>query len=202
MKVDECEDRERLRLLREGDETAFVGLYEAWQGRLYRFAWRMSGSAQTAEDVTQEVFLALIDGAAGYDPERGALSSYLYGMARYMTLRRLERDRRYVRGDEAQQAALDLAEGAPDPLGALAQREEIACVRAAVAGLPPRYREVIALCELEGLSYAAAAEILGCSLGTVRSRLHRGRALLTRKLAPAPDEGRRGHCGAMREVSR
>ena len=176
-------DDELLLRMRSGDEQAFVALYRRRQGAIYRFAMHMSGSASVAEDTTQEVFLALIREDCGFDPERGTLSGYLFGIARKLVLRHLERGR----GD----VALDLeADNSPwpelavndDPLAELTHREGIAALRRAVSALPQRYREVVVLCDLEEVDYADAAAILGCPIGTVRSRLHRARALLMEKL--------------------
>src|SRR5207248_7990482 len=75
------------------DEEAFVALYRRRQAAIYRFALHMSGSMPVAEDVTQEVFLALLRGQLGFDPERGTLSGYLFGIARKLVLRHLERSR-------------------------------------------------------------------------------------------------------------
>jgi len=176
-------DDELLLRMRSGDQQAFVALYRRRQSPLYRFALHMSNSATVAEDVTQEVFLALIRDDCGYDPERGTLSGYLFGIARKMVLRRLERSRSDVAlepdGEES-----DLVELVcnPDPLADLTRKEGIAALRRAVQALPRRYREVVALCDLEEVDYAEAAHVLGCPIGTVRSRLHRARALLLDKM--------------------
>src|ERR1017187_7611738 len=86
-------DDELLLRMRSGDEQAFTALYRRRQGAIYRFALHMSGSAATAEDTIQEVFLALIRDDCGYDPERGTLAGYLFGIARKLVLRHLERRR-------------------------------------------------------------------------------------------------------------
>ena len=89
---DETDDELLLRS-QSGDEEAFLALYRRRQAGLFRFALHMSGSMPVAEDVTQEVFLALLRGDCGYDPERGTLSGYLFGIARKLVLRHLERGR-------------------------------------------------------------------------------------------------------------
>ena len=176
-------DDELLLRMRSGDEQAFTALYRRRQGAIYRFALHMSGSAATAEDTIQEVFLALIRDDCGYDPERGTLGGYLFGIARKLLLRHLDRRRTDVELD-AEMDDLVLPDGAAsaDQLAALTRKEGIAALRRAVQTLPPRYREVVALCDLEEVDYAEAAFILGCPVGTVRSRLHRARALLLEKL--------------------
>lgn len=176
-------DDELLFRLRNGDEQAFSVLYRRRQGAIYRFALHMSGSPSAAEDITQEVFLALLRGDCGYDRERGTLSGYLFGIARKLVLRNLERGR----GDVPLEPNPD--ENAPrelavvdDPLAGLTRHEAIEALRRAVQALPRRYREVVVMCDLEELDYAEAAVVLGCPIGTVRSRMHRARALLLEKL--------------------
>jgi RNA polymerase sigma-70 factor (ECF subfamily) len=183
---DTCSDETLLRLAMAGDEEAFTRLYRRLRGVVYRFARQMSGSSSVAEDVTQEVFLILLRRAELYDSQRGSLSTYLMRIARNEILRRLDRDRAYV--------ALTEDDAAPDkdpdenlivrsnPLGNLMRDEEIESVRQAVLALPLHYREVVVLCELEEMSYGEASALLGCAIGTVRSRLHRARALLRRRL--------------------
>lgn len=180
-------DNELLRLMLAGDEDALAQLYRRRQAAVYRFALQMSGSKPLAEDVTQEVFLFLMREAQVFDPERGALSSFLLGVARNYVLRRLRVDHLLAPlGDDGEedgaafQASTDLC-----PLDDLTRAETIETVRKAVLSLPPKYREVVVLCELQDVSYVETAEILGCAIGTVRSRLHRARALLLTKLRPA-----------------
>ena len=160
-----------------------MALYRRRQGAIYRFALHMSGSASAAEDITQEVFLALLRGECGYDRERGTLSGYLFGIARKLVLRNLERGRGDVAlegdGDDAVPRELAVTD---DPLAGLTRHETIEALRRAVHALPRRYREVVVLCDLEELDYADAAVALGCPIGTVRSRMHRARALLLEKL--------------------
>jgi RNA polymerase sigma-70 factor, ECF subfamily len=178
-------DDELLQRSRSGDEQAFISLYRRRQGAIYRFAMHMCGSAATAEDITQEVFLTLIRGDCGFDPVRGTLSAYLFGIARKLVLRSLERDRGDVAIDGAgeEMARPELAVHS-NPLSDLTRRETLESLRRAVLALPRRYREVVILCDLEELDYADAAVALGCPIGTVRSRLHRARALLLEKLTP------------------
>ncbi|HYM13173.1 MAG TPA: sigma-70 family RNA polymerase sigma factor, partial [Bryobacterales bacterium] len=121
-------DDELLRLMAAGDEDAFVALYRRRQGAVYRFALQMSGSAAVAEEVTQEVFMALIREAKRYDPARGSLAAYLYGVARNHVLRCLEKDRPYVSMPDEPQGEKGNATPAAlvskdDPAGALVRRE-------------------------------------------------------------------------------
>ena len=179
-------DAELLRLMLAGDEEAFTALYRRRQAGVYRFALQMSGSESVAEDVTQEVFMVLIRDAHHYDPERGSLAAFLYGVARNLVLRSFQRERPFVAlKEETEGGELPTNErlvAADDPLGDLTRNEMIGRVRDAVLALPAHYREVVVLCELHEMSYAEAASTLGCAVGTVRSRLHRGRAILIEKL--------------------
>jgi RNA polymerase sigma-70 factor (ECF subfamily) len=169
-------DRDLLERARAGDEESFAELYRRRQGPVYRFALQMSGRRSVAEEVTQEVFLALIRDADRFDPERGSFPSYLYGMARNLTLRCLERDRFYVPIEEGAEGA-----ASEDTLGDLTRGETIESVRQAVLALPANFREVVVLCDLHEMSYADAAVAIGCAVGTVRSRLHRARGMLLEK---------------------
>jgi len=187
-------DDELLRRMRSGDEQAFIALYRRLQGPIYRFALQMTGGANFAEDVAQEVFLALIRGNCAYDVSRGALSAYLFGIARKLVLRHLERSRtaaeENIEGELGKRRSL--AAG-PDPMADFLHNETMDGLRRAVISLPRRYREVVVLCDLEELDYTQAAQLLGCPIGTVRSRLHRARGLLLEKLqqkrSPAKEAG-------------
>jgi RNA polymerase sigma-70 factor (ECF subfamily) len=180
-------DVELLRLMLAGDGAAFERLYQRWQSPLYRFALRMSGSETIAEDVTQDVFLTLMRDGGQYS-ERGSFAAYLFTIARHRVWRRLQRERWFVRLEieETSEPEDALTTGwliAPaDPLADLTRDEMVETVRRAVLSLPAHYREVVLLCYLHELSYAEAAEVIGCKLGAVRSRLHRARALLAEKL--------------------
>lgn len=179
-------DLDLLRLMSAGDEVAFTALYRRRQAGVYRFALHMSGSQTVAEDVTQEVFMVLIREAERYDPNRGSVAAYLYGIARNYVLRRFEQDRLLVPFTESSEEDGSFTPPAMiaevDPLGDLARNEMLETLRASILALPPHYREVVVLCELNEMSYAEAAAVVGCAVGTVRSRLHRARALLVEKL--------------------
>jgi RNA polymerase sigma-70 factor, ECF subfamily len=179
-------DSELLRLMLAGDEEALVLLYRRRQGAIYRFALQMSGSKSIAEDVTQEVFLFLMREGHVFDPAKGAVSAFLFGVARNHVLRRLRIEHHLEPlGDDADDDAAFLPSTDTCPLEDLMRAETIESVRKAVLSLPAKYREVVVLCELQDVSYGETAEILGCAIGTVRSRLHRARALLLAKLRPA-----------------
>ena len=139
--------------------------------------------------------MVLMRDASNFDPAKGSLPAYLYGIARNHVLRRLDKERCYVPilegGEDGEAAAPERLVAQDDPLGDLTRNEMIEAVRNAVLALPEHYREVIVLCDLHEMSYADAAQMAGCAVGTVRSRLHRARALLVEKLRAnaQPDSG-------------
>ena len=176
-------DGDLLRLISRGDEAAFLAFYRRYQGPVYRFALQMSGQAEIAEDVTQDVFMVVMGSARKYDPARGSIAAYLYGVARNFVLRRLEQERPYITAlDDPESEFSDIAADDPDVLASLARNERIESLRRAVLALPPAYREVVVLCDLHELDYTEAATALDCAVGTIRSRLHRARALLAEKM--------------------
>ncbi|HKP13728.1 MAG TPA: RNA polymerase sigma factor [Blastocatellia bacterium] len=195
-------DEALLRLMMGGDAEALAELYDRRHPGVYRFALRMSGSHAVAEDVTQDVFMALIRDGNAYDSSRGSVAAYLYGMARNRVLKRLARDRSFVSlSDEATDEAVGgderfLLNG--DPLAELARSETIEAVRQAILALPAHYREVVVLCNMQEMNYEQAAAIIGCPVGTVRSRLHRARAMLINKLRAAGEAGGTGRVSVTR----
>ena len=187
--TEELDDNELLRSMLAGNEDALVALYRRRQAPIYRFAYQMSGSVTLAEDVTQEVFLFLMRDAHVFDPARGSLNSFLLGVARNYVLRRLRGDHLLAtRSAELDPDLIGEQIDESNPLDDLTRAESIESVRRAVLSLPERYREVVVLCDLQEMSYGEAAEVLECAIGTVRSRLHRARALLLNKLRPVRAE--------------
>ncbi len=173
---------------RVGCEESFTILYRRHQGRVFGFALQMSGSEAIAEEVTQDVFVTLA-GSHTFDPAKGSLPAFLLGVARNCVLSSLRQANGYV--------PLTQENDAPGPqavLNDLTRRETIGEVRRAVLSLPPNYREVVILCDLQELDYAEAAKIMNCGLGTLKSRLFRGRALLAEKLRPKSAGVRSARC--------
>jgi RNA polymerase sigma-70 factor, ECF subfamily len=189
----EMSDDRLLRRMLSGDEQAFTELYRRKHPAIYRFALHMSGNPALAEDVTQEVFMALIREPGRFDATRGSLSAFLFGIARNHLRKRWEQERRWIpiagEADEWE----DFAQLSPRGNGNMRKsglafadefesRDTVGLVRRAISTLPASYREVVVLCELEEMSYEEAAASLGCPVGTIRSRLHRARAILLDKL--------------------
>lgn len=179
-------ENDLLARIKEGDEAAFIQLYRDRHLAIHRFALQMSGSQSIAEDVTQEVFLALIREVRQFDPSRGTLSAYLYGMARNMVLDHMKRSRMDVPLEEFEtlegRSASAKVVVMGDPLGDLTRGEAVDSLRKAVLALPEHYREVVVLCDLHEMNYEHAAKTLGCAVGTVRSRLHRAREILLKRM--------------------
>jgi len=168
-----------------GVELAFVDLYRRRHNDVYRFAFAMAKSRSFAQDVTQEVFLNVLENARRFDSRKGSVRAWLFGCARYVTLDRLRLERRWTDDMPAELTTLDSDES-------LFADQRVERLHAAIAGLPVEYREALVLFELQELSYAETAAVLDCPVGTVRSRLHRGRALLAAML----DEGEQAAPGA------
>jgi RNA polymerase sigma-70 factor, ECF subfamily len=204
----ELTDDGLLRRMIAGEEEAFTLLYRRRHPAIYRFALHMSGNAAVAEDVTQEVFMTLIRDTKRFDPARGTVGGFLFGIARNHLRKRWEQDKRLaplIEGAEdfglagsATGASGNGANGngaygngngngnghgfGAHPHDEFSSMETIGRVRQAISTLPENYREVVVLCELEEMSYEEAASALECPVGTVRSRLHRARGILVEKL--------------------
>jgi len=167
-------ENELLKRAAKGDEAAFLQLYQRHQGPVFRFALHMSGQRETAEEIVQEVFLSLLSAPKGFVEQAGNLQGYLIGTARNMLRNRLRQTWRYV--------AVEPATVGAELFDAVSKEQELRELRAAILSLPPNYREIVALCDLEGMDYSQAASHLGCPVGTIRSRLHRARATLAAKM--------------------
>ncbi|MFN7919953.1 MAG: sigma-70 family RNA polymerase sigma factor [Bryobacteraceae bacterium] len=167
------DDAELLAQSRRGNQDAWTELFRRHSGPVFRYLVQMTASPALAEEIAQDTFVFLLDQSSRFRPERGMLRPWLIGVARNKLQRAVERHRRFEQLDGDWAAAHD------------ADRDVLAReVRSAVAELPPEFREVVVLCELEELDYAEAAQVLGCPVGTVRSRLYRARRMLMKALAP------------------
>jgi RNA polymerase sigma-70 factor, ECF subfamily len=178
---DAGDDEALLGQVADGAKQAFVALYRRRSDDVYRFAYAMAKSRSVAQDVTQEVFLNVLENAARFDARKGSVRAWLFGCARHVILDRLRLESRWT--SELPEGA---AEGATDCRNEeqLLAEQRIGWLHAAIAELPVEYREALVLCELQELSYAETAIVLDCPIGTVRSRLHRARALLAAALGP------------------
>ena len=197
MAIPEERDDVLLRRAAKGDEDAFTRLYHRHQASLYRYAVRMTGSAWSAEEVVQEVFMTLIRDPKKFDADRGSVGAFLFGIARNRVMKHRERNPRPLSLEEPEKDGSAPKEPADTLTPAVwAERwERVDQVREAVLALPPEFREAVVLCELEELSYDEAARLSGCPIGTIRSRLHRARALLLARLELLRDAPRRASAG-------
>ncbi len=194
-----ADDANLVARLRHGDATAARELYERHGSALLRFGMTMSNSRQTAEDVVHDTFVELLRHPSRFDPARGPVIAFLLGIARHRLARIVRASMRDVDVNGEAEGTEDdnRTDIVPEPLltsvavedtaDTLDRIQSIERVRAAVFDLPRIHREVIALCDLEELPYATVATILGCPIGTVRSRLSRARALLATRLDAADD---------------
>ncbi len=159
---------------------ALLRLFEDHHEALFRFAYRLTGSAAEAEDIVQECFLGLLKPNSAYDARRTPPRTYLFGAVRNQALKRVARRGRTA---ELQDEATDLS-GVRSP-EAEAQRTELdAAVQGAIAELPPTQREVLLLAHYEQMPLAEIAEALSLEIGAVKSRLQRARSALKEALAP------------------
>jgi RNA polymerase sigma-70 factor (ECF subfamily) len=165
-----------LRAAREGDETAFARLYDEQHLPLFRFAYRLTGSAADAEDIVQECFLTLLAPACTFDSRRTPLRTYLFGVVRNQAWKRLR-----TREDAAADPEPPPDLRSPERAASQAQMEER--VAQAVLRLPATQREVLILAHYEQMPLAEIAAVIGMELGAVKSRLQRARGALKEMLA-------------------
>ncbi len=161
----------------------FEAIFQEHKDTVYRFAWRITGEPSAAEDIAQDVFVSLIHHPDRFDPARGSQRAFLLGIARNLALKRWRSESRLQELDQpdelVQQPALETIEVGE-------------AVAAAVQALPQLQREVLILAEYEELSLEEIANVVGAEVGTVKSRLHRGRDNLRRMLAPLKSRYVRG----------
>jgi len=166
----------------EGDQAAFLELYDRYREPIFRFAYRLLGSVEVAEDVTHDCFLSLIRKPQNYRPERASLKTYLYAAARNLALKHFR--------DQGRETGLDEVSEEPKesprrgPLRRLLDEELATQVREAVFSLPPLQREALILFEYEGLSLNEVAEVAGTDTGAIKARLYRAREGMRRMLRP------------------
>jgi RNA polymerase sigma-70 factor (ECF subfamily) len=177
-------DSELLRQARTGQAAAFNALYRRHEGPLYRYAVLRCGSRDTAADIVQEAFMGLLTGKLQFDPLRGQLQHFLFGVARMLALRQAPaRERPLPAPGDEDEAEPELASDETGPLARLLENEAAEEVRRALSQLAPHYRDVVILYEIHDLSYLEIANVCQVDIGTVRSRLSRARAALAKRLA-------------------
>lgn len=174
----ELSDEELRRAALTGSGEAMAALYERHGGLVYRFTLQMSRNEAVAEEITQEVFLALLTQIDRFDAGRGMLSTWLCGIARRQLWKYLGRSEAATEFDCDEESAAEVPCRNEGPAELLLRREAVDSVRAGIDALPLILREVLILCALEEMSYEQAAKVLVVPVGTVRSRLYRAKAQL------------------------
>ena len=165
-----------------GDQAAFLELYDRYREPIFRFAYRLLGSVEIAEDVTHDCFLSLIRKPENFRPERASLKTYLYAAARNLAMKHFRSQGRETGLDEVTEELKESPRRGP--LRRLLDEELATLVREAIFSLPPLQREALILFEYEGLSLNEAAEIAGTDAGAIKARLYRAREGMRRMLRP------------------
>jgi len=182
MAESDTDELQLFRRIRKGDERAFAVLYERHQGRIFRFVLHMTGNQSIAEEVTQEAFMLLIRKPTTYNPDKGPLSAYLFGIARNLAHRATRNNSFQVSFPDSDEFDQPTSSDS-DIVQLLSTSEDLDSLRKALLALPEPYREAIVLCDLQEMSYEQAAGIMQCSVGTVASRLHRAHTMLKTRLS-------------------
>jgi RNA polymerase sigma-70 factor (ECF subfamily) len=143
---------------------------------VYRLAYRLTGNSHDAEDLTQEVFVRVFRSLPSYTP--GTFEGWLHRITTNLFLDMARRKQRIRFEGLGEETAARLGDGGPSPAQAFDDRHLDSDIQDALKALAPEYRAAVILCDIEGLSYEEIADTLGIKLGTVRSRIHRGRAQL------------------------
>ncbi len=193
-------DEELMQGVAQGSAQAFEALYGRYRGRLYSFLLRYVQDEALAQDLYQEAFLRLLRAAPRWRP-RARLSTWLYRVALNLCIDASRGRREELLPEGAAEAIVDAR---PGPQEALQSGEALVHLKAQVAQLPPEQRAVLLLRLYEGLGEREVAEVVGCPVGTVKSRLHHALRRLRVQLAevsladgthPAGDGGRRDVAG-------
>jgi len=177
----------------KGDQAAFLELYDRHRDPIFRFAYRLLGSVEIAEDITHDCFLSLIRRPEGYRPERAALRTYLFAIARNLALKHFRNTGRETGLEEM----TDEPEVSPrhTPLRRLLDEELAGQVRDAIFNLPDLQREALILYEYEGLSLNEIAAVVDADAGAIKARLYRARERLKRVLRPYLDSNQELNSG-------
>lgn len=154
---------------------------ERYGPQVYRLAYRLTGDHHDAEDLTQDVFVRVFRSLDTYRP--GTFDGWLHRITTNLFLDRARRSQRLRLDHLGDGLAARLRTSAPDPHEVFERTHLDDDIQAALDSLAPQYRAAVVLCDIEGLTYEEVADVLGVKLGTVRSRIHRGRARLRELLA-------------------
>lgn len=181
--------------LRQKDERAFLSLYDLHRSAIFRFLMHMTGSITAAEELTQEVFVVILDGMCDgsirqFDPQKGTLEGYLLGIARNLARAEQRKAQRLISLDSIIETpewerllnAMFQDNRSWDVTELIDARSDLRVLYRAILELPDHYREVVVLCGLQEKNYRDAALILQCVEGTIASRMNRAKSLLAIKL--------------------
>jgi len=188
--TDSTEDTRLVGECLKGDSESFAVLVRKYQDRLHNVVFRVVGNAEDARDLVQDVFVQAYRSLARFHGD-SAFFTWLYRIAMNAAISHKRRARVIASYDSARETTgFDPAEDTSqtDPSAPLEQDDRVRQVRAALDSMPPDYRAVLVLKEIDGQKYEAIAQILNCPIGTVRSRLHRARAELRERLKQALEE--------------
>lgn len=172
------DDRELVSRAKAGSQAAFTDLVNKYYERIYRISFRILHHAEEAEEVTQETFARAVQALERFD-FRASFYTWLVSIARnasFDALRALQRRARFKHSDDNWEHQAD--EATKDPVGASAQSEASQLVHKALGRLNARDRTLLVLRDFEDLQYAEIARVLGCSVGTIESGIHRARKKL------------------------
>jgi RNA polymerase sigma-70 factor (ECF subfamily) len=179
------EGAELVRRCRAGDGAAWEEIVSTYSRRIYNLAYRFTSRADAAEDLTQEVFVRVYRSLEQYDPKQGDLQNWLMRLARNLVIddyRRRGRTPTDV-GDDLTDHEYHLESHLDAPDRGVERQERSSQVHAAIAKLPPDLRECVILRDIEEMTYQEIVEILKIPVGTVKSRINRGRLRLRELLA-------------------
>ena len=172
--TDRTTDERLLEKAARGETAAFQILYERYRDPIFRFAYRLLGSIEAAEDVTHDCFLSLIKEPGRFDSSRASLRTYIYAAARNLAAKRYNSFARETGIERLEEEPADRHE----PMAQVLDNELAEVVQRAIASLPPLQREALVLFEYEELSLAEIAAIVGADANTVKARLFRAREKL------------------------
>ena len=178
--TEQATDERLLEQAADGNTAAFQILYERYRDPIFRFAYRMLGSVEAAEDVAHDCFLSLIKEPGRFDSTRASLRTYLYAAARNQAVKRYQRVGRETSIDEL--AGEPRSSNHHGPMARVLNDELAGEIERAIASLPPSQREALVLFEYEDLSLAEVAQIVGADSNTVKVRVFRAREKLRVRL--------------------
>lgn len=179
--------REKIKKVKKGDQSAFEDIVVLFQSRIYQHCYRMLGNAHEAEDIAQEAFIRAYVNIHSYDDKR-KFSTWLYRIATNLSIDRLRKRKpdyfldAEIKGTDGLDMYSQLATDARLPEEEVQGMELQNVIYQEIANLPPIYRSIITLRYLEEFSLKEISEIMDLPLGTVKTRIHRGREALRKKL--------------------